>query len=345
MEKYTKSLTEYQAKNWRDKVTITEKAVIKSKIKEIKTRCKVPASHADEVDTVAKENIEEARVDEVAAVKLPKPPAEDADGEAKMVKLKRKRRRRKAKGILDNTEVTTENLDASDSNYDGVEENKIEVKEVGEKETEVSHEILDKIEVMDDKNCNETSGKRLVDTENIKDDLQEMEAEEEYHVKVKENNKKVVDDNLDKTNENSYEGNDVCINGIGANYEEETVVLGTGLESERNLSEELMYKLPHGKEDKVAKGMDALMLVPLLQANLAVMLLCVKTLQEQSSRPSSMSSSLQPMAPLSSAQCSCLTQSRMCSKATTAITRKGTDMSSTGMVKRLIAKFDTGKLQ
>ena len=143
-----------------------------------------------------------------------------------------------------------------------------------------------------------------------------------------------MDENLDKINENSDE--------------EETVILGTGLEAEKDSNEELMIKQPHGgeySEDDVVKGMDALMFVPLLQANLAVMLLCVKTLQEQSSRPSSMSSSLQPMASLSSAQCSCLTQSRMCSKATTAITGKGTDMSSTGMVERLIAKFDTGKLQ
>ena len=131
----------------------------------------------------------------------------------------------------------------------------------------------------------------------------------------------------------------------GVNCEEKTVVLDTGLEFERDLSEELMYKLPHGGEDNVVKGMDALMLVPLLQANLAVMLLCVKTLHEQSSRPSSMSSSLQPMASLSNAQCPCLTQSRMCGKATKAITGMGTEMSSTGMVKRLISKFDTGKLQ
>ena len=82
-----------------------------------------------------------------------------------------------------------------DSNYDGVDENKIEVKEVGEKETEVTYETLDKIEVMDDKKCNENSGKRLLENENIKDDLQEMEAKEDYSVKVKENNKTVVDEN------------------------------------------------------------------------------------------------------------------------------------------------------
>ena len=131
------------------------------------------------------------------------------------------------------------------------------------------------------------------------------------------------------------------------NHEEETVVLGTGLEAEKDSNEELMYKEPHGgeyNEDKVVKGMDALMLVPLLQANLAMTLLCVKSLQEQSallarlSLPSSMSTPLQSVASFSSAHCSCLTQSRMCSR-TTAITGKGTSMVITGMVKRLVDKF------
>ena len=68
LEKYTRSLTEYQEKTWKDKVIITEKAVIKSKIKEIKTRCKVPASYADEVDTVAEDIIEEARCELVTCI-------------------------------------------------------------------------------------------------------------------------------------------------------------------------------------------------------------------------------------------------------------------------------------
>ena len=95
--------------------------------------------------------------------------------------------------------------------------------------------------------------------------------------------------------------------------------------------------------------------LPLLQANLAAMLLCVKTIQEQSvqlarlsdlsRRSSSMSTPYQPTASSTRAHSSCLTQSRMCSKETKAITgiRKVSMASTdTSNVKRLIAKFDTG---
>ena len=96
-------------------------------------------------------------------------------------------------------------------------------------------------------------------------------------------------------------------------------------------------------------------ILPLLQANLAAMLLCVKTIQEQSvqlarlsdlsRRSSSMSTPYQPTASSTRAHSSCLTQSRMCSKETKVITgSRMVSMASTdtGNVKRLVAKFDTG---
>ena len=355
--KYRRSLTDIQEKSWKEKVSITEKAVVKAKIKELKTRCKVPAGYEDEVNADVEDMIEEARVDEVAAEKLPEPPAEDADDEeAKKVKMKRpnkKRRRKKVKGKIDKlrrikfeklgmdellgknlvmpkyvededveinsvenieiTEVLSEDLDASDDNHEGVQENKVEVKldEVDENKVKVEvDELLDKkkeveekeIEVFDVRKCDENK----LDDENFHDALEKLEVKDEYY-------------------ENPRDGK-VTIQG-----------------EEKETKKHLLGG--DGKNDVEVKGMDSLMLVPLLQANLAVMLLCVKTLHEQSSRPSSMSSSLQPMASLSNAQCPCLTQSRMCGKATKAITGMGTEMSSTGMVKRLISKFDTGKLQ
>ena len=75
MKKYRRSLTGYKEKTWKDKVIITEKAVVKSKLKEFKTRCKVPASYEDEVNADVKDMIEEARVDEGVVEKLPEPPA------------------------------------------------------------------------------------------------------------------------------------------------------------------------------------------------------------------------------------------------------------------------------
>ena len=96
-------------------------------------------------------------------------------------------------------------------------------------------------------------------------------------------------------------------------------------------------------DDNVAKGVDALTIVTLLQTILAMMLLCVKSLSEQSlliarysklSKPT-VSIPFQPVTSLPSPQCSCLTESRMCCRVITAITRKVASMAhiaSAGMV-------------
>ena len=106
LKKYNRSLTDFQEKNWKDKIIITEKAVIKSKIKEHRTRCKAPVSYEYEVNKAVEDTSDTARVDEGVVEKLPEPPAEDADDEkAKKVKMKRpskKRRRKKVKGIIEN---------------------------------------------------------------------------------------------------------------------------------------------------------------------------------------------------------------------------------------------------
>ena len=106
LKKYNRSLTDFQEKNWKDKIIITEKAVIKSKIKEHRTRCKAPVSYEYEVNKAVEDTSDTARVDEGVVEKLPEPPAEDADDEkAKKVKMKRpskKRRRKKVKGKIEN---------------------------------------------------------------------------------------------------------------------------------------------------------------------------------------------------------------------------------------------------
>ena len=104
LKKYKRSLTKYQEKNWKDKVIITEKAVIKAKLKEIKTRCKAPASYEDEVNKVVEDTSDTARVDEGVVEKLPEPPAEDADDEkaikVEMMRPNIKRRRKNVKGKI-----------------------------------------------------------------------------------------------------------------------------------------------------------------------------------------------------------------------------------------------------
>ena len=107
-----------------------------------------------------------------------------------------------------------------------------------------------------------------------------------------------------------------------------------------------MYKQLLGggnNDDEVVKGIDAMMIIPLLQAILAMMLFSVKSLHEQSlliARYSKLfkptvSIPFQPVTSLPSPQCSCLTESRMCCRVITAITRKVASMAhiaSAGMV-------------
>ena len=78
LKKYEKRLPDFQKRAWWEKMIITEKAIIKSKLKKLKTRVNNPTSYEDEVDAIV-EVKDEARVDEVGAEKHPKPPAEDAD--------------------------------------------------------------------------------------------------------------------------------------------------------------------------------------------------------------------------------------------------------------------------
>ena len=169
---------------------------------------------------------------------------------------------------------------------------------------------------------------RRIEDENVKKNRDDIDVEG-HSIKVAENESKVMEERLD-TNKNS---------------EEETVDLNGRDYSKKD---ERLYSGIYSNPEKF-------FILPLLQANLAAMLLCVKTIQEHSvqlarlsdlsRRSSSMSTPYQPTASSTRACSSCLTQSRMCSKETKAITgiRKVSMASTdTGNVKRLVAKFDTG---
>ena len=196
---------------------------------------------------------------------------------------------------------------------------------------------------------------KFIENENIKDELENVDA-----VESKENKSKVVDKNYDKINEMS--DNKIDVKNKCIKNPEHVKELSQGEDKEIEIIEENLDKLDvkndscvklndddhgetvdpdngsnteekevvqkqrlsgNGSDEGVVKGMDALVSVPLLQANLAIMLLCMKTIQEQSvelarlsdlSRSSSMSTPSQPTASFPRAHSSCLTQSRMCSR-------------------------------
>ena len=100
LRKYRRWISDFQEKTWKDKIIITEKAVVRSKLKGFKTRVKVPASYEDEVNTVVEDMKDEAQVYEVGAENHTELPAEKADDEERnliKMKLPKRKRRRKSK--------------------------------------------------------------------------------------------------------------------------------------------------------------------------------------------------------------------------------------------------------
>ena len=52
LKKYRRRISNFQETTWRNKIIITEKAIIGAKLKEFKTRVKVPASYEKEVNAM-----------------------------------------------------------------------------------------------------------------------------------------------------------------------------------------------------------------------------------------------------------------------------------------------------
>ena len=278
-------------------------------------------------------------------------------GVHEIVKKKVTKQRIKAAKLY--VEDVDDSMNIGDENVVEVKNDKNHVRknEVEEKETKVINENDDKIEVLDVEECMENHvNMKFIENENMKDELENVDA-----VESKENKSKVVDKSHDKINEMSddkidvknefienpehvkelSQGEDKGIEIIEENLDkldlknddscvklndddhDETVDPDNGSNTEEK---EVMHEQRlggHGYYYDVVKGKDTLTIIPLLQANLAVMLLCVKTIQEQSelltqlsdlSRSSSMSTPSQPTASFPRAHSSCLTQSRMCSR-------------------------------
>ena len=106
--------------------------------------------------------------------------------------------------ILDFNEVLNEKFDEkSNVNIEEVDENGTQVKKDYSPDTKDKVEVidinLDKIKVVDVEKCEENNvHMNLIKDENINDNLDEIEVEGGYYVKMEENESKVVDKNLDK---------------------------------------------------------------------------------------------------------------------------------------------------
>ena len=210
--------------------------------------------------------------------------------------------------------------------------------QVLEKKTEVIDSNLDKPEVLDVKEHEENYvDMKFIEDEILKDTSDEIEVKDVDSDQVLENESKVVDESLngnnyvsaDKTDENCANVNDEYKDDV--NIKAATKVIH---DTERDLHQKLEHKQQLGGDvgnDDVVKGIAAL-IVPFLQAILAMVVFGVKMLQDQSETLSNLS---QPSMSSSSPHCSCLTQSRMCCKVTTAITGKVASMAHLATTARL----------
>ena len=346
---------------------ITERAVNRFK-REFETRLKAPEKEVVEINPVV-EVSDAARAYEMAAENLPEPPGHDVEEiEVKLLELKKfneklldenehprkkakvkvaeaecevgvtgvhefvkkKVNKRRIKAAKLNVKDVDDEMNIEDENVVKVEDdNSLNTKvEVKEKEIEVIGENLDKIEVVNVDECKENH----IDNETFEDALDDVDAKDEF-----------VTNFEDKKEKNEVEGDETqIVNESIFIARKVSVVPETGPKAEGASDDELMNKevlVGDRSDDKVAKGMDALTIVTVLQTILAMMLFCVKSLNEQSlliarytrlSQPSVLAPT-QPVAPSSSLQGSCVTQSRMCCRVSTAITGMVTSMTCLGM--------------
>ena len=347
LKKYRRSLSYHQEKIWRDKIVITEKAINRYK-REFENKLKGPAKEVVEINPVVEEMIDAAQAVAVA----PEPPVEEMvkskkSYEKRLDKEKNQRKRKAGNKIAESESKMVNNgtkkvakrrfkaVNINVENVDEISKDEYDVKvkddnslykkdELEVKEAKVFVKNLDKIAVSDDENLEK---EKLIEDENVEKNRDDIDVEG-HSIKIAENESKVMEGRLD-TDENA---------------EKETVDFNG---RDYSVNDERLYPNIYSNQEKIS-------VLPLLQANLAAMLLCVKTIQEQSAQlarfsdlfwSSSMSIPYQPTASSTRAHSSCLTQSRKCSKETKAITgiRKVSMASTdTGNVKRLIAKFDTG---
>ena len=337
-----------EEKYWREKVIITEKAVMRNGMETKATK------HSRKDETLApsvKEMFDAAKAQELLVENMPEPPQED-EIEEKLERLKKfnkkftdKKNENYAKMESQVLKVKADEMnDLKKDKNDNKRSNNVEKmeKDADDYEDVSEHEVSEDetFDVKIKENVNEvcTKSKNKNKCEN-NEKTRVNESDEEYKAEAEEFNiwyyrrleerKFAKGDN--KTAKKLYDKVDPKSSPIGV----------------KDMHDDLMYmQVPSGfgKKDEAGKVTEVPAIVALLQAIFAILLVSGKTLHEQSLliarlsqllRPSLLNQ-LQPEAPLSpTSLCSCRAESKVCCEVTTAFIGKVSGMAdkvNTGVV-------------
>ena len=363
---YRAELSYDEEKFWKDKVIITEKAVVK-KEKELKD-----AKYSRKDETLApavKEMFDAVKAQELMIANLPEPPKTD-EIESKLDRLKKFNKKliddKSEASVLEDSIVKDKMVDYKVKDEKVKKNIDAEVNDVEKILNKKKEDIFD----MDDllgknlfwsNNMNTEEYEAEVtehdeedgENENFDNEAEENMVEKCTESKIKreyENNKETgidVSDEVYRAEVNEFnnwynnklkEGKHSKVDNKNTKKFYDKIAPEYSSTFEKNMHDDFMYmQVPSGtgKMDEVVKRADVTAILALLQAVLAILIVGGKTLHEQSllnARQSKLSqlsllSHPQPEASLSpSSSCSCQAKSRMCCEVTAALVVKMTDM-------------------
>ena len=334
-------LSYVEQKHWRDKVIITEKAINRFK-KESKLQKEYCSRKEENVAPSMKKLFDAARAQEILIENLPVPLEVD-EIEEKLERLKKFN-----KNLLEDKNETAakEDIKVKSDRMENVKVDKNDKKDdlfdvddflgknlVWRNDDNAYDEEESEDEAFDtniEENVEEECTKSKVNTEFKNEKPCVNESEEQYKAEVKEFN----DWYYKKLEERKH---NVKVDDKTTKLFDKVVRKKSNIEEE--MHNDLMYKqLFDCNEKEVGKETNGYWIVALLQAIFALLLVCGKTLHEQSvkinhlsklSQPSLLSH-LQPEAPLfPKSPCSCQTKPRVCCEVTDAFSTKVSSMVST----------------
>ena len=308
LENYRADLSYHEEKYWREKVIITEKAVVRNE-NELKA-----ANHSIEDESLApsvKEIFDAVKAQELMIENLPEPPQYD-DIEEKLAKLKKfTKRLNVAEKPIDEPKVT--NVKADDINVLTVDRNDVkrdDLSLVGNKKDE---DFFDMDELLgknlfwsNDMNTKEYEDEVTEhDEEDSENEIFDNKAEENVveectKSKIKRRCENEAETGLSVFDEiyraevmefnNWYnnklkEGKHSKVNNKNSKIFYDKIAPGYSSIFEKNVHDDIMYmQVPSGtgKENEVVKRADVTAILALLQAVLAILIVGGKTLHEQS---------------------------------------------------------------
>ena len=335
LRSYEGDLSYVEEKHWRDKIVITEKAVVR-RTKELKAAKESPSSKVENLAPSVQEIFDAVKAQELILENLPEPPDVD-EIEVKLERLKKfnkkllndrkirervKIRKDEVKKVDNKVSTTNANdvkmiKETRDDNFFDIYEYE-STESYGENDEEAStngaikeynDEVVDVI-------VHETSENEDIRSINDREYQAEVNEFNDWYYSKLDERRKVAD----KTTKGLYDK------------------IAPSTDSMHGRYDEIMYKQVLGGERNVDKvdGVNASKIVPLLQAIFAMLLVTGKTIHEQSlqvsrlsklSQPSLLSHHLHSEASLSPrSPCFRQTRRRACCKATNAFTEKVSSM-------------------